>query len=74
MYLIIINTFDGNSFNLFSNKWAAIAEFNNLAKDPYPISVHLVEPIEGEEFGFGAMGDIYGAKVLKERTSEGIDF
>ena len=75
MYVIIVNTFDGNSFNLFTNKDAAIAEFKQLADDPYPISVYLVKPDNLEkEFGFGSMGDIYGAEIIMQRTEEEIEF
>ena len=73
MYVIIIETFDGNSYNLFANKTIAVKEFKNLAKDPYPVSVYLLKATPGEEFGFGSMGDVYGAEVLMKRTEEEIE-
>lgn len=66
MYVLINCSFDGDSYQLFSEVADGVDAFNQSMESGYYHQVYLLKPNVGEEFGFGSRGDIFGAETILE--------
>ena len=71
MYLLINCDYDGDTYALFPQLDRAQAAFEESCKSGFYHHVYLLEPpLTGDDFGFGARGDLFGAHVIEEFEME----
>lgn len=74
MFVLINCSYDGDSYQLFTNVEDGVNEFNNSMESDYYHAVYLLKPevtsIGTSSFGFGSRGDVFGAETILEWTAE----
>lgn len=74
MYLLINCSYDGDTYQLFTDVDVAVIEFNESMESDYYHAVYLLKPemsdIGSCSFGFGSRGDVFGADIILEWRAE----
>jgi len=74
MYVLINCSYDGDTYQLFTDVDVAVIEFNESMESDYYYAVYLLKPemsaIGSLSFGFGSRGDVFGADTILEWRAE----
>lgn len=70
MYVLINCSFDGDTYQIFTDREKAGHAFEDSLDIRRYHSLYLLEVEPDQEFGFGSRGEIYGAEVLEEWHEE----
>jgi hypothetical protein len=74
MFLLVNCNVDGDTYQMFNDADAAKSAFDKACDGMFTERVVLMEPNEnGERFGFGSQGDVFGAEVVFEFENEMVD-
>ncbi len=65
LYVVIMMTEDGDSYNIHTNLDNAEKNFRKESENGFYTQVYLLKVNPGKEFGVGAYGDFYGAEVMQ---------
>jgi len=71
MFLLINLNYDGDNYRIFKDVVEAKDAFDESCAEGGSYRVVLLVPYtDGESFGFGAQGEVFGAEVLFDQTIE----
>ena len=74
MFLLVNCNVDGDTYQIFNDATEAKSAFDKECEGIFTERVVLLEPNKnGERFGFGSRGNIFGAEVVFEFENEMVD-
>ena len=70
MYVLINCSYDGDTYQLFTDRERASGAFTESLDIRSYHALYLLEVEPNQEFGFGSRGEVFGAEILEEWQEE----